>query len=790
MQNQALVLSPPEAGASLRDLPLHGFGTLNLDCIRETALRVGRVAEALFGAIEADVVALHEGRVWRGKATSGSLDDEVARALATTPEALLWIADTHLYPPYRDHPMVTRPLGIRFCAAAPIRLRAGVQIGSLRVFDVAPRAYDPMLAGALQDLAELVANDCERFLHLEVQRVRELFNEAPGFMALSRGRDHVLELVNAAFHDFVGERDYEGKPVRLALPETVEQGFVDIIDHVYRTGEAYVARGQRVMVNRVAGEPPVEAYADFVYQPLREPDGTITGVFCQGHDVTREVKVAEEARRNGEQLQAALAALQAVFDHSHDVICTLDSAGHYTAVSSRAETVWGYKPEEMIGRSYLDFVHPDDFERSSTCGMEITGGAGMTTFYNRVVRKDGDPVPMMWSSAWSSDYTTIVSIARDMTEHMAAEERLRQAQKMEAVGRLTGGVAHDFNNLLTAVIGAAEALSESLPGDGDLKPLAELILGAAERGASLVSQLLSFAREKPMSTGPVACAPVLENLVKMLRRTMREDIEISIETIPPQLQCLSDENQLISALLNLCINARDAMPTGGKLSISARGKIDPVGRRLVVIAVTDTGEGMSPDVLERALEPFFTTKPTGKGTGLGLSMVYGFALQCGGSLHISSELGEGTTVELTLPEFIGPVAVSGEMPAAAKPRRARHVLVVEDDPLVRSQVERHLSALGYKATAQDNPRDAMAWLDAHASDVDVVLSDVVMPGGVSAADLASHARALRPELPILLTSGYAEESAVIAQAGEFHFLPKPYRRAELAAALQEALGDG
>ena len=361
-----------------------------------------------------------------------------------------------------------------------------------------------------------------------------------------------------------------------------------------------------------------------------------------------------------------------------------------------------------MGRRYIEFVHPDDIETTNAIATQIMAGVTTKAFTNRYMHRDGTAVPVMWSAAWSDEHQTMFAVARDMREHQAAEEKLRQAQKMEAVGQLTGGVAHDFNNLLTIVIGSAEMLVEGLADQPELEPLAHLVLDTAERGADLVSRLLAFSRQQPLVPQTVNCAALFRSLTPLLQRTIGSNIKIHLAA-PDSLYCLADPTHLTSALLNLCINARDAMPEGGRLIVGARldrtdigerASSEPANANLVVLTVRDTGEGMTEAVIKRVIEPFFTTKAVGKGSGLGLSMVYGFATQSGGRLEIASEPGVGTTVSIYLPAALqadrAPAVTAQDVTASPV---ARHILLVEDDDVLRQQVQRQLTRLGYRVTA-------------------------------------------------------------------------------------------
>ncbi|MDB5445433.1 MAG: histidine kinase [Phenylobacterium sp.] len=627
-----------------------------------------------------------------------------------------------------------------------------------------------------------------RLAAIDPRRVRELFEEAPGFMAIVRGPDHRYEAVNRAYRDYMGAREFAGRPAREVAADLAAQGLLDICDQVYRTGATFVGRDVRVQVQRDAAGPPAETHIDFVFQPLRDRDGSVSGIFCQGHDITGWKVTEDELRASREELAAALSATEAIIDHSHDVICTLDAQGVFTKVSRQAEQLWGYRVDEMVGRHFQDFIHPEDLEKTFAMAARICSGQATNSFMNRFIHKDGGLTPLMWSSVWSETHQTMFAIARDMREHFEAEEKLHQAQKMEAVGRLTGGVAHDFNNLLTTVIGSADALNEGLHDRPELRTLAQLVLEAAEHGADLVSSLLAVSRRQSLAPAPVECRAFLDNMARMLRRTLGEDIEITVEIRQAELRCLADPNQLTSAVLNLALNARDAMPEGGRLALRAHIEREGRNQRWVVLSVEDTGEGMSRETIERAFEPFFTTKAAGRGTGLGLSMVYGFATQSGGRIEIDSEPSRGTRMKLYLPHTSEPMPSPPRVERPTAPARRGHILVVEDDDLVRAQVERQLAALDYRVTVTRDGQQALQRLA--EDDVDLLLTDVVMPGGMNGRQLADHARLLKPGLRILFTSGYTEDAIVRAGGLDADFLPKPYRRAKLARKVAEALSHG
>jgi signal transduction histidine kinase len=380
-------------------------------------------------------------------------------------------------------------------------------------------------------------------------------------------------------------------------------------------------------------------------------------------------------------------------------------------------------------------------------------------------------------------------------------DRLRRSQRLEAVGQLTGGVAHDFNNLLTVVLGNAELLVELNRHQPQQRQLAEMIGSAAQRGAALTQRLLAFARKQALDPKSVDLNPLLASLDPLLRRTLGEHIEIELIRAAGLWPALVDQGQLENALLNLCLNARDAMPEGGRLTLetaNARLDADYAARNLevqpgqyVMLAVTDTGQGIAPEHLQRIFEPFFTTKEPGKGTGLGLAMVYGFVKQSGGHVAVYSEPGQGTTVKLYLPRSsTGSGAADAAAAAAVPVGGSETILLVEDDEAVRQFAAAQLVSFGYRVIeAADGPA-ALAIVEAR-DDIDLLFTDVVMPGGMNGRRLAEAVQRLRPGLPVLYTSGYTE-NAIVHQgrldSGAL-LLTKPYLRSELDRMVRAALGD-
>jgi PAS domain S-box-containing protein len=451
-------------------------------------------------------------------------------------------------------------------------------------------------------------------------------------------------------------------------------------------------------------------------------------------------------------------------------------------------------------------IHPDDRAAVETSLKHaLEGSVERWKAQFRVRRADGSYAEVRERSIILRDDADralrIIGSLVDLTEQTRLEDELRQSQRLDAIGQLTGGVAHDFNNLLTVILGNAEILSEAIK-DERLRGLAEMCSAAALRGAELTSRLLAFARKQPLDPKRVDLNALILGLEGLLRRALGEQVDIELALSGSVGAAIADATQLESAVLNLCLNARDAMAQGGQLRIKT-GNVDVstdgtelttglVPGPYVVISVRDTGIGMDAATLARAVEPFFTTKEVGKGSGLGLSMVYGFAKQSRGHVEIISSPGAGTTVRLSLPRCQDE-SPSEEIqdPETPAPAGTETILLVEDDELVRAHVEAQLRSLGYAVVSVTTGTEALAALvEGHG--FDLLFTDVVMPGGMSGLELAQHARGLCPDLPILFTSGYSEDH--IGRHRSLHpgkeLLRKPYRRQDLALAIRAVLDEG
>jgi PAS domain S-box-containing protein len=499
--------------------------------------------------------------------------------------------------------------------------------------------------------------------------------------------------------------------------------------------------------------------------------------------------------------------LRALVDTAVDGVILIDSQGRVLMFNPACERLFGYSSDEVVGqnvkmlmpRSFRD-EHDGYLHNYRTSGVRKIIGIGREVVGER---KDGTTFPMDLSVGESQegDEVFFVGIIHDLTQRKRTEEQLAQAQKMETVGQLSGGIAHDFNNLLTVILGNTEALSEKLRARPDLKLLCDGVFAAGQRGAELTKHLLAFGRRQVLQPVPIDCNELLSDLKRLLQRTLREDIEISLQLSPVLVAALADPAQLESAVINLALNAQDAMPAGGKLTFATG--IAPLDERYrdlnpevppgdyVLVCVTDEGVGMAQEVRERAFEPFFTTKEVGKGSGLGLSMVYGFVKQSGGHVAIYSEPGLGTSVRLYLPTA-GAKPGGGGAPAELgeheAPGGAETILVVEDDPFVRGYAVATLEGLGYQVKTAANGPEGVARLSNDPT-IDLLFTDVVMPGGMNGWELAQRANEIRPGIKVLFTSGYTLDTLV--GNGRLSvgvtMLMKPYRKADLAWRVRQAL---
>jgi PAS domain S-box-containing protein len=541
-------------------------------------------------------------------------------------------------------------------------------------------------------------------------------------------------------------------------------------------------------------------WAHVVMDPIRDARGALLGFAKVTRDLT-ERKAAEEALRQTQEQFRLL--VQGVTDYA---IFMLDRGGRVTNWNAGAQRIKGYTPAEIIGQHFSKFYTEEDRAAGlPERALRQAAEDGRWEHEGLRVRKDGST---FWAhvviDAIRDDRGEVIGFAkvtRDITERKQAQRQLEEArealfqsQKMDAIGQLTGGVAHDFNNLLMAVLGSLELVRKRLPYDPRVTPLIENAIHGAERGATLTQRMLAFARKQELRLEAVDLATLTRGMLGFLQRSIGPAYRIDLR-IPSGLPLVTtDPNQLETALLNLVVNARDAMPEGGAITISARRRTleRPTGALdagdYIGLVVTDTGEGMDPEVLSRAMEPFFTTKGVGKGTGLGLSMVHGLAAQSGGQLTIESRKGEGASVELWLPLALGArLSTEGELsraPTAGAALKSLRILAVDDDSLVLMNTAALLEDLGHEVLCA-SAGDAALQIVQDNPELDLVITDQAMPK-MTGAQLRDALRALRPNLPVIIATGYAEMP--VGTEAESVKLAKPFTQDELADAVVDAIG--
>ena len=590
------------------------------------------------------------------------------------------------------------------------------------------------------------------------------------------------EIIGEHFSRFYTPEEKERQIPRIALETAASEG-------------RFEAEGWRV---RKDGS---HFWANVVIDPIRDTGGTLVGYAKVTRDLT-EKRAAEEELRASEQRFRLL--VQSVTDYA---IYMLDPDGLVSSWNAGAERFKGYPADEIIGQHFSRFYSDEDRDAGiPRTALETAKQEGRFEAEGWRVRKDGS---RFWASVIidpirndAGELIGFAKVTRDLTEKRAIEEQLRQSQKMEAVGQLTGGLAHDFNNLLTGISGSLEMMQVRMAQGRthEFDRYFTAAQGAVRRASALTHRLLAFSRRQTLDPKPTNVNRLLTGLEDLVRRTVGPAVRVEVVGTSGVWPILVDPNQLENAVLNLCINARDAMPDGGRLTVetanrwlderAARQQDLPVGQ-YVSICVTDTGTGMTPDVIAKAFDPFFTTKPLGEGTGLGLSMIYGFARQSGGQIRIYSEVGQGTTMCLYLPRHDEDAPAEEEAERPVPPSASGEgevVLVIDDEPTIRMLVAEVLAESGYAVIEAPDGPTGLRVLESNAR-IDLLITDVGLPGGINGRQVADAARQNRPELKVLFITGYAE-NAVIGRtrlANGMFVLTKPFQMEVLADRIRDIL---
>ncbi len=524
--------------------------------------------------------------------------------------------------------------------------------------------------------------------------------------------------------------------------------------------------------------------------PVKDPDGSSSETLVMVQDLTDLEVLRESEARKGAMLESAL-----------DAVITIDATGRIAEFNPAAEHIFGYRREDVIGRVMSDILVPEGEREAHRMGLQHCVGTGESHLLGRRVevqgqRADGTLLPLELTIARlpSAGAPMFTGFLRDLTEQKRLESQLRHAQKMDAVGRLAGGVAHDFNNLLTVIMGHSELLSLRLDAEDPHRIHALEIHKAGRRGGWLTRQLLAFSRNDIAAPTRLDLAAITGEMERMLRRLIGEDIELETRVEGAAGLVLADQGQLEQVIMNLAVNARDAMPHGGRLSLEiTRQFVSGVPARLalpagsyVVLTVRDTGCGMNADTVQHVFEPFYTTKEHGKGTGLGLSIAYGIVQAAGGAIVVDSAPGQGTAVHVYLPHVDAAPSPSDAVPAGTET-----ILLVEDEAGVRALTEEILSASGYHVLVAASAADGLAVAARCDGAIDLVLSDVVMPG-MGGGEMAARLVAARPELRVLFMSGYTDDAVIRhgVRAEGTPFLQKPFTVESLLRKVRDVLDGG
>jgi PAS domain S-box-containing protein len=656
--------------------------------------------------------------------------------------------------------------------------------------------------GSVIDIDE--RREVEDALRVSEERYRTLFqNIDAGFCVvevdLEGEIDYRVVEANPAFYRHTGFPE-------VILDQWLRQAAPALEEHWYRIYGGVARTGQPERFEEAS--PTLGRWFDvYAFRLGGEASNRVAVLF---NDISARRRAEDKLQDLNNRLEAEIEERTAERDRmwktSPDLMVVIDFDGIFRQVNPAWTALLGYEPGELIGHHVNEFVLPGDHE-STTGAYQLAAAGGRPALENRYRHKDGSLRWISWVAAPAGDVT--YATGRDITAEKSAmadlertQDALRQSQKMEAVGQLTGGLAHDFNNLLAGISGSLELMGTRIAQGrlGDVDRYLVAAQGASKRAAALTHRLLAFSRRQTLDPKPTNIGTLISGMEDLIRRTVGPSINVESVAGGGVWSVLVDPNQLENALLNLCINARDAMPDGGKITIETANRwMDERAARTrdlspgqyVSLCVSDTGTGMTPDIIEKAFDPFFTTKPLGMGTGLGLSMIYGFARQSGGQVHIYSEVGQGTMVCIYLPRHHGEAdAVDNESPEqiADQPSADGTVLVIDDEPLVRMLVVDALEELGYVAVEASDGPSGMKVIRSDQR-IDLLITDVGLPNGMNGRQIADAARELRPDLKVLFITGYAE-NAVLNHGHLDHgmqVVTKPFDMVELSRRIQAIL---
>ena len=811
-----------------------------LDTPREAAFdEIAQLAAATLHAPIAVVNFVAANRQWF-KAEVGIGADELPLDLsicrhAILEEDMLVVPDLADDARFEGNPLVHVENGLRFYAGALVRDGAGMALGTVCVLDRSPRpaGLSESEKLTLRVLARQVSTQIELRRKAGHQRdaAREIADarsaETAARVALAASEAQLQAVLAAAPVGIVAAEAPSGR--LLSSNQRTDEIFrhpVYAADDVsaYRVFISRHADGSLVqpdeypMARVMAGEerPELEvlyqrgddthAWVRLIGAPIRDPEGVVTGGVVTVLDIDREKRAEERLKALNETLAETVDARTVERDRlwttTTDLMGTAGLDGYMKTVNPAWTALLGWSEAEVLARPFAAIINPEDHAATVEIVRRLAAGETVHDFVDRVLAKDGSERVIQWTAVPDAGTDLFHIVGRDLTEQRAAEDALRQSQKMEAVGQLTGGLAHDFNNMLAGISGSLELIGVRLE-QGRLTEVERYLFaaqGAARRAAALTHRLLAFSRRQTLEPKPTDINRLVAGLEDLVRRTVGPSVDVEVVKAGGLWPTLVDQGQLENALLNLCINARDAMPDGGRIVVETGNRwLDERGARerdlepgqYVSLCVSDNGTGMPADVIAKAFDPFFTTKPIGQGTGLGLSMIYGFVRQSAGQVRIYSEEGQGTMVCLYLPR--ADRAADEDAPGAdAVPDRAEQgetVLVVDDEATIRMLVTEVLQDLGYATLEAANGAAAQRILQSDAR-VDLLVTDVGLPGGMNGRQLADAARTRRPGLATLFITGYAENAALShghLGSGE-HVLTKPFAMDALATRVRDLLG--